>query len=104
MESPIFVRIDKVKVARQRDAIGIATWNELGERTTPHGLGVRKMYDILDSYDWHTGQLYALCEVLKCRTTDILSFDMERISPKADAPNGHIGLKFNLILQQSEFA
>lgn len=106
MDSPIYVRIDKRKVKAKMDAMGISTWNELGERTAPHGLSTRKMYDILDGYDWHTGQLYALCQVLQCKTTDLLSFDFEQVDPKVEAPNGdpRYGLKFSLVLQHPEFA
>jgi DNA-binding Xre family transcriptional regulator len=97
----IYMRIDKAKVEKLRDGVGITSWNALGELTTPYGLSTRKMYDVLGSHDWHTGQLYALCKVLGCRTTDILSFDMVD-DPKALAPSGNVptGLKFNLILQE----
>lgn len=95
----MYMRIDKSKVRRRMEAAGIDTYNELGEKTTPHGLGVRKMYDLLDGYDWSTQQLYALCNVLGCSVTDILSFDLERINPKAEAPNATSNLHFNLVLQ-----
>lgn len=83
----MYMRIDKAKIKRQMEEANIATFNELGEKTTPHGLGVRKMYDLLDGYDWNTQQLYALCNALGCTVTDILSFDLERIAPKAGAPS-----------------
>lgn len=86
----MYMRIDKTKVKRQMGIAGIATYNELGEKTTPHGLGVRKMYDLLDSYEWNTQQLYALCGVLNCSVTDVLSFDLERNVPKVDAPSATI--------------
>lgn len=69
------------------DARGIFTYNELGDKTSPLGLSVRKLYYMLDGYDWNTQQLYALCQALECDVTDVLSFDMERIAPKADAPS-----------------
>lgn len=83
----MYMRVDKAKVKRWMDVAGIPTFNELGEKTAPLGLGVRKMYYLLDGYDWSTQQVYALCQVLGCDVTDILSFDMERIPPKADAPS-----------------
>lgn len=93
----MYMRIDKSKIKRQMEAVGILTFNELGEKTTPHGLGVRKMYDLLDGYEWNTQQLYALCNVLECSVTDILSFDLERINPKAAAPSATSALPFNLV-------
>ena len=88
----LWMRIDKKKVAERRDKVGITTWNELGEKTTPRGLSTRTLYDILDSQDWSTKQVYALCEILECTPVDILAFDMKTTEVdnkgKALAPSG----------------
>lgn len=83
------------------DAAGITSYNELGEKTTPHGLGTRKLYYLLDGYEWSTQQLYALCTVLKCSVTDLLSFDLERMIPKVDAPSAGSNVRFDLVLHMA---
>jgi len=95
----MYMRIDKAKLRRRMVFAGITSFNELGEKTTPLGLGVRKLYYLLDSYDWNTQQLYALCQVLDCSVTDLLSFDLERIDPKVEAPSVRNNLSFNLANQ-----
>lgn len=85
----MWIRIDKAKVQEQMRNAGITTFNELGEATNKHGLSQRTLYDVLNSQDWSTKQVYALCEVLGCNPIDILSFDMKRLDAgKAEAPNG----------------
>lgn len=87
----MWIRIDKAKVQEQMRVAGIATFNELGEATNKHGLSQRTLYDVLNSQDWSTKQVYALCEVLGCKPTDILSFDMKRLDAgKAEAPSGEM--------------
>lgn len=83
------------------DEAGINSFNDLGEKTSPHGLSVRKLYYLLDGYEWNTQQLYALCTVLRCSVTDILSFDLERMSPKADAPSAVSSVRFDLVLHMA---
>lgn len=87
----MWIRIDKAKVQEQMRKANIATFNELGEATNKHGLSQRTLYDVLNSQDWSTKQVYALCEVLGCNPIDILSFDMKRLETgKAEAPSGEM--------------
>lgn len=87
----MWIRIDKEKVQDQMRSAGIATLNELGAATNKHGLSQRTLYDVLNSQDWSTKQLYALCEVLGCNPVDLLSFDMKRLDAgKAEAPSGEM--------------
>ena len=87
----MWIRIDKAKVQEQMRKAGIGTLNELGEATGAHGLSQRTLYDVLNSQDWSTKQVYALCEVLGCNPIDILSFDMKRLDAgKAEAPSGEM--------------
>lgn len=87
----MWIRIDKAKVQDQMRKANIGTFNELGEATNKYGLSQRTLYDVLNSQDWSTKQVYALCEVLGCNPMDILSFDMKRLDAgKAEAPSGEM--------------
>lgn len=99
----LYVRIDKEKVRRLKEDREIGAWNSLGAKLeslddTSLRMSTRAMYDILDSQEWTTKQLYAMCEALECMPLDILSFDAKRVNgsaKKALLPGGTaFGLPF----------
>lgn len=97
----LYLRIDKEKVYRKMREKGIEAWNDLGDLTRSEGLSTRSMYDVMDSQDWSTKQLYALCKVLECNPVDILSIDMGRgnSQKKQEAPS-EPRISFNLAVMQ----
>jgi DNA-binding Xre family transcriptional regulator len=78
-------RIDRFKVKRRMENVGIDTFEKLAEKAK---LSPTTVYNALDGYNWRATTLDAIAAAIGCNPLDIVTVDAEADLPKVFALAG----------------